>query len=40
MASMAREGMTLCSMTVDALLTGMPVPFRDGDYSAIAKTPT
>jgi len=26
-------------MTVDALLTGMPVPFRDGDYSAIAKQP-
>ncbi|UXC91574.1 MOSC domain-containing protein [Sphingobium sp. RSMS] len=31
--------MTLCSMTVDALLTGMPAPFRDGDYSAIAKKP-
>jgi len=26
-------------MTVDALLTGIPVPFRDGDYSAIAKQP-
>jgi MOSC domain-containing protein YiiM len=31
--------MTASSMTVDALLTGMPVPFRDGDYSAIAKQP-
>lgn len=26
-------------MTIDALLVGTPVPFRDGDYSAIAKTP-
>lgn len=26
-------------MTVHALLTGMPAPFRDGEYSAIAKTP-
>lgn len=26
-------------MTIDALLTGRPVPFRDQDYSAIAKTP-
>jgi len=26
-------------MTVDALLTGIPVPFRDSDYSAIAKQP-
>ncbi len=26
-------------MSVLALLTGRPVPFRDGDYSAIAKTP-
>lgn len=31
--------MTASSMTVDALLTGMPVPFRDSDYSAIAKQP-
>ena len=31
--------MTASSMTVDALLTGIPVPFRDGDYSAIAKQP-
>ena len=31
--------MTASSMTVDALLTGMPVPFSDGDYSAIAKQP-
>lgn len=31
--------MTACSMTVDALLTGMPVPFRDGEHSAIAKRP-
>ncbi|AEG48118.1 MOSC domain containing protein [Sphingobium chlorophenolicum L-1] len=31
--------MTALFMTVDALLTGTPVPFRDGDYSAIAKTP-
>ncbi|PJG46913.1 MOSC domain-containing protein [Sphingobium sp. LB126] len=31
--------MTMISMTVDALLTGTPVPFRDGDYSAIAKKP-
>jgi len=31
--------MTALSMTVDALLTGKPVPFRDGEYSAIAKTP-
>lgn len=31
--------MTACFMTVDALLTGRPVPFRDGEYSAIAKTP-
>ena len=29
--------MTLCSMTIEAVLTGKPVPFRDGDYSAIAK---
>lgn len=29
----------MISMTVDALLTGTPVPFRDGDYSAIAKKP-
>jgi len=27
------------SMTIAALLVGRPVPFRDGDYSAIAKTP-
>jgi MOSC domain-containing protein YiiM len=27
------------SMTVSALLTGTPVPFRDGEYSAIAKRP-
>lgn len=26
-------------MTIDALLTGTPVPFRDGEYSAIAKLP-
>jgi len=31
--------MTASSMTVDALLTGIPVPFRDSDYSAIAKQP-
>ncbi|MEV5031241.1 MOSC domain-containing protein [Sphingobium sp. LMC3-1-1.1] len=31
--------MTASFMTVDALLTGIPVPFRDGDYSAIAKQP-
>ncbi|WP_327752174.1 MOSC domain-containing protein [Sphingobium sp. SJ10-10] len=31
--------MTALSMTIDALLTGKPVPFRDGEYSAIAKTP-
>ena len=31
--------MTASSMTVDALLTGMPVPFRDSDYSAIATQP-
>ncbi|UZW53614.1 MOSC domain-containing protein [Sphingobium sp. JS3065] len=31
--------MTALSMTVDALLTGAPVPFRDGEYSAIAKRP-
>src|SRR3546814_7789374 len=31
--------MAACSMTVDALLTGMPVPFRDGEHSAIAKRP-
>src|SRR3546814_11101611 len=39
MASVARKGMAACSMTVDALLTGMPVPFRDGEHSAIAKRP-
>lgn len=27
------------SLTIDALLVGMPVPFRGDDYSAIAKTP-
>lgn len=26
-------------MTIDALLTGTPVPFREADYSAIAKQP-
>ncbi|AMK18348.1 MULTISPECIES: MOSC domain-containing protein [Sphingobium] len=26
-------------LVVEALLTGTPVPFRDGDYSAIAKRP-
>lgn len=26
-------------MTIEALLAGTPVPFRDGDYSAIAKKP-
>lgn len=26
-------------LVVEALLTGAPVPFRDGDYSAIAKRP-
>ena len=26
-------------LTIEALLTGAPVPFRDGDYSAIAKQP-
>ena len=26
-------------MTIDALLVGMPKPFRNGDYSAIAKQP-
>ena len=31
--------MTASFMTVDALLTGIPVPFRDSDYSAIAKQP-
>jgi MOSC domain-containing protein YiiM len=33
------EGMSQNSMTIEALLTGKPVPFRDGDYSAIAKRP-
>lgn len=31
--------MTDPAMTVDAILTGTPMPFRDGDYSAIAKKP-
>jgi MOSC domain-containing protein YiiM len=31
--------MTQARMTVHAILTGSPVPFRDADYSAIAKTP-
>ncbi|WP_176590912.1 MOSC domain-containing protein [Sphingobium sp. EM0848] len=31
--------MTDAFMTIDALLTGTPLPFRDGDYSAIAKKP-
>ena len=26
-------------LTIEALLTGTPMPFRDGDYSAIAKQP-
>lgn len=26
-------------LTIEALLTGTPMPFRDGDYSAIAKRP-
>ena len=26
-------------LSIEALLTGTPVPFRDGDYSAIAKRP-
>ena len=26
-------------LTIEALLTGKPVPFRDGEYSAIAKRP-
>ncbi|MEC3949229.1 MOSC domain-containing protein [Sphingobium sp. HWE2-09] len=31
--------MTTPFMTIDALLVGTPRPFRDGDYSAIAKQP-
>ncbi|WP_242122755.1 MOSC domain-containing protein [Sphingobium sp. Sx8-8] len=31
--------MTMPFMTVEALLTGKPMPFRDGEYSAIAKKP-
>ncbi|MCP1471350.1 MOSC domain-containing protein YiiM [Sphingobium sp. OAS761] len=31
--------MTAPSMTVDALLVGTPMPFRDKDHSAIAKQP-
>ncbi|NML12591.1 MOSC domain-containing protein [Sphingobium sp. AR-3-1] len=31
--------MTTPFMTIDALLVGTPAPFRDGDYSAIAKQP-
>ncbi|WP_416464080.1 MOSC domain-containing protein [Sphingomonas sp. VDB2] len=31
--------MTTPFMTIDALLVGTPAPFRDGDYSAIAKRP-
>ncbi|WP_150291750.1 MOSC domain-containing protein [Sphingobium estronivorans] len=31
--------MTDTCMTINALLTGTPLPFRDGDYSAIAKKP-
>jgi MOSC domain-containing protein YiiM len=31
--------MDMPRMTVAALLTGTPVPFRDGEYSAIAKRP-
>lgn len=31
--------MTEASMTIAALLVGKPVPFRDKDYSAIAKRP-
>lgn len=31
--------MTAPSMQVEALLTGMPVPFRNGEMSAIAKRP-
>lgn len=31
--------MTISFMTIDALLVGTPAPFRDGDYSAIAKRP-
>ncbi|HEX7784067.1 MAG TPA: MOSC domain-containing protein [Sphingobium sp.] len=31
--------MTHARMTIHALLRGTPVPFRDGEYSAIAKTP-
>ncbi|CAM8630780.1 MULTISPECIES: MOSC domain-containing protein [Sphingobium] len=31
--------MTTPFMTIDALLVGTPAPFRNGDYSAIAKRP-
>lgn len=31
--------MSATFMTIEAILTGKPVPFRDGDYSAIAKSP-
>ncbi len=31
--------MIISFMTIDALLVGTPAPFRDGDYSAIAKRP-
>lgn len=31
--------MTMPFMTIDALLVGKPAPFRDADYSAIAKQP-
>ncbi|WP_022683244.1 MOSC domain-containing protein [Sphingobium bisphenolivorans] len=31
--------MTSGCMTIEAILTGTPVPFREGDYSAIAKKP-